>query len=88
MSDLTTAQRLAAYRDELKAAGFNEEQVAQFVAAVARPMMDDLVVQADLDSDDAPSIGEVRVHLMPLVDNDDLTRVVERVRKDVAAAAQ
>lgn len=50
MSDLTTAQRLAAYRDELLAAGFNAREVWEIVEA-ATPLFDDVTVEPDLDAD-------------------------------------
>jgi hypothetical protein len=50
MSTLTTAQRLAAYREELREAGFNETEVSEFVENAAPSLVEDVVVLADLDA--------------------------------------
>lgn len=85
MADLTSAQRLAAYRDELRDAGFGEDQVAHLVG-VAAPRIEDVEVQADLDVEPT-SIGEVRVRLKPHTDTEDLRRVADQVEATVRAAA-
>lgn len=86
MPDLTTAQRLAAYREELREAGFNDTEVNRFVATAAPSLVEDLQVQADLDNGDL-SVGEVRVRLTAQWDEDDLQRVVEHVQATVSQAA-
>lgn len=88
MPDLTSAQRLAAYRDELVEAGFDDAQVANLVG-IAAPRTDDIEVQADLD-DATPPVGEVTVRLTPSIDPDALTRVVGQIsrRARMLAAAE
>lgn len=85
MADLTSAQRLAAYREELLEAGFHEGQVYDLVQ-IAAPRVEDVEVQADLD--DRPPLGEVRVRLVPHLEDGDLERVAERVQSTVEEAAQ
>ncbi|GAA3957969.1 hypothetical protein GCM10023085_45590 [Actinomadura viridis] len=87
MSNLTTAQRLSAYREELCAAGFSDHEAGQLVESAAPSLIEDVEVQADLD-DTTPSIGEVRIHLRPEWDEGDLRRVVEHVQGTVEKAAQ
>lgn len=84
MSDLTSAQRLAAYRDELRDAGFSEDQVA-YLVGIAAPHMEDVEVQADLED---PPLGEVRVRLKAELDKDDIARLVERVQAYVNDASR
>jgi hypothetical protein len=81
----TTAKRLAAYRDELLAAGFNEEQVREFVQTAA-PLPDDLVIQADLDTE--PAVGEVLVRFVPQIDPDEIERVVKQSQAFASRATQ
>lgn len=87
MADLTTAQRLAAYRTELLEAGFAESEVARFLETAAPSLIEDIEVQADLD-DEGPSIGSVTVRLAPHLDEDDLRRIVERVHTATRSAAE
>ena len=81
MTDLTSAQRLAAYRSELLEAGFDEGQVDDLVR-LAAPRVEDVEVQADLD-DEGPSIGSVTIRMTPHLDEEELRRILERVH-DVA----
>ena len=55
-SNLTTARRLAAYRDELVGAGFSEKEARKFVRRLAPSEYLDLAVQADPDGGD-PAVG-------------------------------
>lgn len=86
VADLTSAQRLAAYRDELRTAGFGEEQVAHLVG-IAAPRVEDIEIQADLD-DPGEMIGEVKVRLKAELDKDDIARLVERVQAYVNDASR
>lgn len=86
MADLTTAQRLAAYRTELLEAGFAESEVARFLETAAPSLIEDIEVQADLD--DRPPLGEVRVRMVPHLEEGDLERVAERVQRTVEDAAE
>lgn len=87
MADLTTAQRLAAYRDELREAGFGDDEIAWCLNAAAPSLIEDVEVQADLD-DQGPTIGTVEVRLDPHLNEDDLRRIVERIEDATEAAAQ
>jgi hypothetical protein len=75
LPDLTSTQRLAFYRDELRDAGFSDDQVANLIG-IAAPRIDDLEVKADVEDGSTP-IGEVRVRLRPHLDGEELRRVVE-----------
>lgn len=86
MADMTTAKRLAAYRDELLAEGFHASEVAQFLESAAPSLAEDIEVQADLD--DRTPLGEVRVRIVPHLNDGDLERVAERVQRTVEEAAQ
>ena len=66
----TTARRLAAYRDELRAAGFDEDQVRDMVQTAA-PLPDDLVIQADVDN-------EVVIRFVPEIDTEEIERAAKR----------
>lgn len=46
--ELTTAQRLAAYWDELLAAGFGEDTVVDYVQLAAPSSLDGVVLKRDL----------------------------------------
>jgi hypothetical protein len=81
----TTAKRLAAYRDELLAAGFDEEQVREFVQTAA-PLPEDLVIQADLDTE--PAVGEVLVRFVPQIDAEEIERVVKQSAAFAGRAAR
>lgn len=87
MADLTTAQRLAVYRDELRAAGFGEAEVAEFVRSAAPGLVEDVEVQADLDDVGTP-IGSVTVRMEPNVDEAEIRRIVERIQDATQSAAQ
>lgn len=82
----TTARRLAAYRDELRTAGFDEEQVRDFVQTAA-PLPDDLVIQADVDNEPT-AVGEVVVRFVPRVDEGDIERAVKQAQATASKAAQ
>jgi hypothetical protein len=86
MADLTTAQRLAAYRDELQAAGFSPAEAAEIVQSAAPSLVEDVDVQADLD-DTGAVIGEVRVRMVPHHNEDDLRQIAEHVHATVNKAA-
>jgi NAD(P)-dependent dehydrogenase (short-subunit alcohol dehydrogenase family) len=76
----TTAKRLAAYRDELVAAGFTSDQANEFVATAAPGLIEDLVVAADVE-DENPPIGEVRIHLRPQINDEDVARVAQEIQR-------
>ncbi|MFI6510118.1 hypothetical protein ACIBCT_21140 [Streptosporangium sp. NPDC050855] len=44
MTELTTAQRLATYREELRAAGFTHQEVRQLVEQAAPSLTEDVIV--------------------------------------------
>jgi hypothetical protein len=76
----TTAKRLSAYHDELAAAGFSDDIVAAFVSAIAPHHIEDLVIEADVEAEDQP-VGEVRVHLRPQINDEDVARVADEIRR-------
>ena len=82
----TTAKRLAAYRDELRAEGFDEEQVVDLVQTAA-PLPDDLVIQADVDNEPT-AVGEVVVRFMPRIDEGDIERAVKQAHATASKAAR
>lgn len=77
MADLTTARRLATYRDELAAAGFDELQVRDFLETAAPALVEDVVIQPDID--DTTPVGEVRVRIVPTDVEGDAERIAARV---------
>lgn len=81
MPDLTTAQRLAAYRDELAAHGFNAHEAWEIVEA-ATPLFDDLTVQADLDDTSEPRIP-VTVDMVAHVDRESLDRARKEIERSL-----
>ncbi|TYK45170.1 hypothetical protein [Actinomadura decatromicini] len=72
----TTAKRLAAYRDELREAGFDEDQVRDMIQTAA-PLPDDVVIQADVDNEPT-SVGEVVVRFVPEIDAEEIERAAKR----------
>jgi hypothetical protein len=76
----TTAKRLSAYHDELIAAGFSDDVVAEFVTAIAPHHIEDLVIETDVEAQDQP-IGEVRIHMRPQVNDEDVARMAEEIRR-------
>ena len=82
----TTAKRLAAYRDELRDVGFDEEQVRDFVQTAA-PLPDDLVIQADVDNEPS-AVGEVVVRFVPRIDEGDIERAVKQAHATASKAAR
>lgn len=83
MPDLTTAQRLSAYRDELLAAGFAARDTWELVQSAAPALYEDLTVQADLDDTDSHAV--VNVRMVAQVDRESLDQAVEKVRRFVSA---
>jgi hypothetical protein len=77
MPDLTTAQRLSAYYDELKAAGFNPDIASQLTLRAAPADLVDIEIQADLD-EGIPSLS-MRVNLVPHLDPEEIRRLGEEV---------
>jgi hypothetical protein len=84
---MTTAQRLAAYRNELIAAGFNPYEALSLVESAAPGLLDDVEVQADLDARPAP-IAEVTVALAAKVDEKSLEHATEEISSAVRNAAR
>ncbi|MFB4294798.1 hypothetical protein ACBI99_44715 [Nonomuraea sp. ATR24] len=77
MPELTTAQRLAAYRDELLEAKFFPADVVHLVAAAAPSLVEDIQLAADIE--DAPALT-VRVRLESHVDPESLGRAVDQAK--------
>jgi hypothetical protein len=86
MPDLTTAQRLAAYRDELAALGFNTHEAWEIVNA-ATPLFDDVTVQADLDDTSEPRIP-VTVDMVAHVDRESLDRAREEIESSLRSVTE
>jgi hypothetical protein len=84
---LTTAQRLAGYRAELLAVGFDEAEAQILVEAVAPSAVGDVELQDDVD-DDTPVVGTVRVRLVPVIDPADVASVAEKVQGLIQAASR
>ena len=84
MADLTTAQRLARYRDELVEEGFNATEVARFLETAAPSLIEDIEVQTDLDG--MPAVGNVTVRLKPELDPAEIEALVNEVRAAVERA--
>lgn len=80
----TTAKRLAAYRDELRAAGFDEDQIRDMVQTAA-PLPDDLVIQADVDNEPS-TVGEVVVRFVPEIDTEEIERAAKRAHAAASKA--
>lgn len=87
MPDLSTAQRLAAYRDELVAAGFSPSEAWRLVESAAPALLDDVEIQPDIDGRPMP-IAEVSVALDAKVDEESLERVAEEIRSALQNAAR
>ncbi|MDH2424753.1 hypothetical protein [Sphaerisporangium sp. TRM90804] len=85
MPDLTTAQRLAAYREELLSDGFSDTQAWQLVERIAPSRYEDLEVASDLEESPA-KMGAVTVYMLPKVDKDSLVKVAEEIRWSLQAA--
>lgn len=77
MPDLTTAQRLSAYFDELIEAGFNVDTASEMTLRAAPADLVDVEIQADLD-DGLPDLS-VRVNLVPHLDPEDIRKMGEEV---------
>lgn len=78
MPDLTTAQRLAAYRDELAAAGFSADLIGPWVVAVAPASLEDVTVAHDLD--EVGPIASVRINMVPRVDPESIRKIGEELK--------
>ncbi|HEY9370057.1 hypothetical protein [Streptomyces sp.] len=85
MPDLTTAQRLAAYRDELLAKGFNAREAWEIVEA-ATPLFDDVTVQHDIDN--TTPVATVLVNMAASVDMDSLEQAANKVERFVQSASR
>lgn len=81
MPGLTSAQRLAAYRDELTAAGFDDDTAGRIVEQAAPKLIEDVEIQADLDDTTPGAIGEVTVRFTPSIDREELSRVIGQVHR-------
>jgi hypothetical protein len=89
MTDLTTAQRLAAYADELKTAGLDGDLIQELVrnAGLAIHARDgEPTVQADID-ETSPAIGRVTIELRPHIDEDAIDKTMAAIH-DRAVRAQ
>lgn len=79
MSDLTTAQRLAAYRDELIEAGFADAPAFGMVRRVAPRSLDDVELRSD--QDDPPfKVGPVTVYMLAKVDEESIAKAAEEIK--------
>lgn len=86
MAELTTAQRLAAYRDELTAEGFEPGITLELVREAAQHLHrddDGPTVRADLEADQTPCAGVTHVRLVPHLDREAMADVL----KDMQARA-
>lgn len=83
MPDLTTAQRLSAYYDELIEAGFNTDTASEMTLLAAPADLVDVEIQADLD-EGLPDLS-VRVKLVPQLDPEEIHRLGEEVAWRVEA---
>lgn len=79
MPNLTTAQRLSAYHDELLQAGFNAATAGQMTVQAAPRCADDVELQSDLD-EPTPKMGPVTVYMLPKVDEESLARTAEEIK--------
>ena len=76
----TTAKRLAAYRTELIDAGFSPDRADELAAMAAPALVEDVVLASDAEDQGAP-IGEVRVHLRPQINNEDVARIAQEIQR-------
>lgn len=77
MPDLTTAQRLSAYYEELVAAGFTTDAASEMTLRAAPTDMVDVEIKTDLD-DGLPQLS-VKVNLVPHLDPEEIRRIGEEV---------
>ncbi|MFF9894961.1 hypothetical protein [Streptomyces longispororuber] len=90
MPDLTTAQRLAAYRDELNEAAFPADFIDDLVRDAARHLHredDGPTVTADLEDDDTPCTGVTHVRLVPHLDHEAMTNVLKAMQERATQAS-
>ena len=90
MADLTTAQRLSAYADELTDAGLDSALVEDIVRDAARAIHEndgEPTVQADLDETN-PVVGSVTIELKPQLNEASLERTVAAVHDTITQAQQ
>lgn len=86
MTELTTAQRLSAYHNELIAETFTEEVADEFLKAIVPRHIEDLIVKADIE-DENPPIGVVHIHMRPQLDEEDIARAAQEVQRRVSAGS-
>jgi hypothetical protein len=73
MTDLTTAQRLAAYRDELKAEGFSADLIGPWIGAAAPTCIDEVTVRRDLDG--TSPVATLKIDMVPQVNPESIRRL-------------
>lgn len=84
MSELTTAQRLAAYRKELDSEGIPIDLTDDLVRDAAHHLHredDGPTVTADLEDDDTPCAGVTHVRLVPHLDHDAMVQVLRDMQE-------
>ncbi|MGW5737004.1 MULTISPECIES: hypothetical protein [Streptomyces] len=89
MADLTTAQRLAAYREELTNAGFPTELKDDLVRDAAQHLHredDGPTVTADLKDDETPCAGVTHVRLVPHLDREAMAQVLHDMQERATQA--
>ncbi|MEV5977502.1 hypothetical protein [Streptomyces sp. NPDC052114] len=90
MAELTTAQRLAAYRDELHDAKFPPSQVETLVRDAAHHLHhedDGPTVATDLEDDNTPCTGVTHVRLIPHLDRDAMAEVLHQMQERALRAS-
>jgi hypothetical protein len=84
MTDLTTAQRLAAYRKELDSEGLPINLTDDLVRDAARHFHQDddgPTIAADLKEDDTPCVGVSHVRLVPHLDREAMAQVLQDMQE-------
>ncbi len=84
MTDLTTAQRLAAYRKELDSEGIPINLADDLVRDAAQHLHredDGPTVAADLEDDQTPCAGVTHVRLVPHLDHDAMAQVMRDMQE-------
>ncbi|MEU1159003.1 hypothetical protein ABZ369_39335 [Streptomyces sp. NPDC005918] len=90
MLELTTAQRLATYRDELHDAGFPPDLVTALIRDAAHHLHQDddgPTIAADLEDDDTPCSGVTHVRLVPHLDREAMADVLVQMQERALQAA-
>jgi hypothetical protein len=85
LPEITTAQRLAAYRDELLNAGFTPAQTWELLVRVAPDQHDDIKIQDDLTDPQRPA-AELHLRLTFTADEESLAHIANTLRARAQAA--